>query len=327
MERLCALYSMFSLSYFVYLAMAVAIVLGVVFACKNLRDNAKKVCSIVLVSLIVIFAILEYLGRIISLKEFNIFYNLPVELVHVLTYVCVITLITNSSGWSKFLYIVALPLSIYSLLIVPNFYASQESFSLITIGYVFSFVFIIAYSLVNIVWKDVSVRLGDVLNSNITYLIFFASVHLINVFLRFSGWATEVNIMGTMGEEYDVVIAFIYNLIPYGFICNLPLIAIIIGIQCVMVMPFVMSENRKIKQEKINELIALGNAKAQQEASNEGKGDIRSQIIVKSEKKAMPDTPKKVNEQNSQGEFLNTNRVIQINHDVHEVHSTDNEEK
>ena len=158
MGKLCSLFKVFSWGYFIYLVMAIAIVVSLVFICRNFGENAKKTCGISLVFCAGVFVIIEYLGRIISLEEFKFFYNLPVELIHILTYTCIITLVTNSEGWSKFLYLVALPVSVYSLLVIPNFYATQESFSLLVIGYVFALISIISYSFLNIIWRKDIVR-------------------------------------------------------------------------------------------------------------------------------------------------------------------------
>ena len=91
MENLLLTFKMFSLGYFVYVLLALGIVAGVFFACRNLKKDKQKLVNLVLISGSIVFAVLEYVGRIV-VGNFNIFYNLPIELFHIMTLTIIITL-------------------------------------------------------------------------------------------------------------------------------------------------------------------------------------------------------------------------------------------
>jgi hypothetical protein len=144
------------------------------------------------------------------------------------------------------------------------------------------------------------------------FLIIIASLHIVNVALRFTAWGLQANYFGTMGEDYDTIIGFIDNFIRVPLVLIFPLIAVLVGVEFLMVLPFVKVRKRRQRQDRIEELVALGNFKAQQENLN-SKG--RSQILVKSSQKAMPNISKKPTQIQSGG-FVSTIKEIKTNNDI-----------
>jgi len=315
MGKLLSTFKMFSFGYFVYVIVALGLVVGAFFACRNLKKDKQKLVSICLIIGAVFFVVLEYLGRILAGK-FNIFYNLPIELFHIMTFSIIITYKSNNAAWARFLYFITIPVTIYSLIFMPELYFKGSGISLLIIGYVLNIVCVLTFSVLTIYWNNLYIEKKDLIGVNITYVMIISSLHLINVYLRFPGWGTVANYAGTMGESYDVIIGLLFKIIPIPFVCILPLLVFLIGIQVLMVIPFDILRKKKAKQQEYDELIALGNAKAQEEAMLKD-GPVQSKIIIRSEKKASPKQPKTVKSENNDS-FLKTNKQVQTNDESQE---------
>ena len=93
--------------------------------------------------------------------------------------------------------------------------------------------------------------------------------------------------------------------------CLLPLIAILVGIEFLLILPFDLIKTKKQKQSQIEELIALGNLKEQQEFRKKHKTS-KSQILVRSETKATPQAQKNVRNSSDDG-FVATTKEVKIN--------------
>ena len=119
MEKLCAMFSLFSIEHFLYIILAVAICLALVLVLRKF-DDKKKMIRIILVSLMGLFVVLEYVGRIISVDKFNFFNNLPINAFQVFTIVSLIMLIKNTYGWTKFSYLIILPVSVISIIFTQH---------------------------------------------------------------------------------------------------------------------------------------------------------------------------------------------------------------
>ena len=95
----------------------------------------------------------------------------------------------------------------------------------------------------------------------------------------------------------------------------LPLIAILIGIEFLIVIPFVNSQNLRDRQEKLEELVALGNMKAQQEYRQKMKS--KSQILLRSENKASPENGKDISNKSKSG-FVSVTKEVKTNNQEEE---------
>lgn len=312
MGNLCAIFKIFSIEYFLYLILAIAVIVPLVFVFKNFNKNAQKTTKIVLVAIMSFFMILEYIGRVISAEKFVFFEQLPLNMFQIFVFISIFTLITNKSSWIKFGYFIIIPLSILGLFIYPNYYLTGSTFSLALIGYVFTNITLILFSILNLIWEDLYLEKKDIINVSVNFLIIICICHLVNIFLRFAEWGVHANYLATMGEEYDAVITWLYNLIPVPLVCLLPIFAIIIGIEFLMILPFDILKGKKERQSQMDELIALGNFKAQQESLKNSKKSS-SQVLVRSETKAKPSEPKKVVDHSKKDGFININKVVDTN--------------
>ena len=115
-------------------------------------------------------------------------------------------------------------------------------------------------------------------------------------------------------ETYDMartLIAWLYTLIPVPLVCLLPLIALLVGVEFLLILPFDLIKTKKQKQSQIEELIALGNLKEQQEYRKKHKTS-KSQILVRSATKATPQTQKNVRHSSDDG-FVATTKEVKVN--------------
>ena len=171
---------------------------------------------------------------------------------------------------------------------------------------------LLSYALLNMLWLENGIEYKDILISTMDFVIIVAIVHIINVFLRFTAWGLHANYMGTMGEDYNLVIGALYKIIPVSFVELLPLIALLVGVQFLTVLPFVNSQNLKDRQEKLEELVALGNMKAQQEYRKKMKD--KSQILLRSDEKATPGHTKNVSNRQNSG-FVSVTKEVKTNNE------------
>ena len=83
--------------------------------------------------------------------------------------------------------------------------------------------------------------------------------------------------------------------------------------QFLLILPFDLFKTRRQAQENLEELIALGNMKKQQEARARTKRRTKSQILVNSDIKARPDVAKRVNYTSTGSGFVSTQKEINVN--------------
>jgi len=310
MENMLSMYKIFNWEYFFYLFLAIAIVLGLVFPLLKLDDKPRKIAKISIISAMSFFVILEYIGRIIIIPDFNFGDQMPLNIFQVFVYISIYIFFAKRLAWKKFAYLIIVPVSVYNLIFVPEFYSQGSNFSLAIISYVLINALLIANSILNMIWSGEELEKRNILDASMTYVIIVAFIHIWNVFLRFTFWGVHANYFGTMGEEYDILIKWLSTLIPVPFVFLLPLIAILIGIQFLLVLPFDLVKTKRKRQEHIDELIALGNLKAQQEYRDKNK-KTKSQILVKGDKKAQPKEEKNITHKSSTS-FVTTTKEIKI---------------
>ena len=306
------MYKIFGWQYFFQLFLCVGIVLALVFALLKLQNKARKIAQISLISTIGLFLILEYVGRIMIAGEFRFGDQLPLNTFQVLSYISIIALFTSKISWTKFTYLITTLVSAYNLIFVPEFYVQGNAFSLAVLSYVIVNAVLIANAILNMIWSEEELEKKDILDASLTYVIIVAAIHIFNVFLRFTAWGVHANYFGTMGEEYDILIKWIYSFLPSPFVLILPLLAILVGVQFLIVLPFDLIKTKRKRQSNIEELIALGNLKAQQEyREKQHKSKPKSQILVKGENKATPKEQKNITNKTKTG-FVSTNKEIKV---------------
>lgn len=312
MDKLCA-FKLFGIGHFVYILLAAGIVVGCVFALKRLGDKGRLITNIALFGGVFFFILLEFIGRIILIEDYNFFENLPVDYLSIFAVVMLIGFIRQNSKWIKLSYLVVLPISIFSLIFIPKLYCEYSTFSISLISYVFAHTAMITLSLLNILGEEIYLNKKDVFDSNMTFMIASASMHIINVILRFSFIGPFANLGGTMGEGYNHCIELLSTIIPVPFVFMLPLFAIMIGISFLIYLPFDILQSRKQRQGEIEELIALGNLKKQQEMRMKYNKN-KSQIYINSSEKAKPENDKGVTNK-TKTDFVVQNKEIQVNNE------------
>ena len=312
------MFKLFSWQYFLYIFLAIAIVLTLVFVFRKSSEKTQKIAKITLVSTIVAFAVLEYIGRLLMISEFEFGEQMPINTHHVFAIISLYTLLTSKSSWYKFSYLVITPVCAYQLLFVPEIYSLGSPFSLAIVCYVLTNALLMANSVLNMFWLEDDLEKRNILDASLTYVILIAFIHIVNIILRFSGLGIHANYFGTMGDSYDLVIGWLHSLMPVTdmsvavpLLCILPLLAILVGVQFLLVLPFEMVRSKKQAQQNMEELIALGNLKKQQEYREQYRKK-RSQILLKSENKAKPKEEKRVSNSTSSG-FVTTNKTVQVN--------------
>lgn len=313
MGTLCA-FKLFSLGYFIYLLLGLGISFLLVFLLRKVSEKFRDIINIAMFVSLFVFIVLEYIGRIILIEDFDFFDNLPFNFYQVFAVYMLITYIRRNIKWLKFAYLIVLPISIFSLIFMPKFYVDYSAFSVSLIAYVFIHVVLISMSALNILWEECELNKRDVIETNMIFVIMAGSIHIVNIFLRFTFIGVHSNLAGTMGEKYDLVIELLSTLIPVPFVFMLPIFVIVIGISFLLVIPFDLIQHKKQKQSEIEELIALGNLKKQQEYRKKN-SKSSSQIYLNSATKAKPSGDKGVTNKTKTG-FVAQNKEIQVNKDV-----------
>ena len=314
------MYNIFSLAYFVQLLVAIGLVVGLVFGLRKLSDKARQIAQISLISAMGFFAVLEYVGRIIISSNFKFGDQLPLNTFQIFVYISVFALFIKRNSWKKFAYLIIAPVSAYGILFVPTFYSIGSSFSLAVVCYILINAILIINAILNMLWLEEDLDKKDIIDTTITFVVIIASAHIFNVILRFAGIGIHANYMGTMGDDYDLIIGWLHGLMPMTetniavpLLCILPLIATLVVIQFLLVLPFDLIQSRRRRQENIEELIALCNMKKQQQFREQSK-KAKSQILVRGENKAKPKEHKNINNKTSSG-FVVTNKEIKVNKD------------
>lgn len=314
------MFSLFSWVHFLYLIISIGLPVGLFFVLRNFRTNKEQmIAERILLGTALLFAVLEYVGRIISLGDkFNFFENLPLNAFQVFLFVGIYAHFSRKIGWIKFGYLIALPMTILSLMIVPNFYTTVQAFSLPIISYMLLGSVLVTYFLMSLVYTRHDIEHKDILNSVVTYIILVAIAHIINVFLRFTAWGLNADYFGTMAESYDVLIGLIAKLIPVPFVVMLPIFALAIGLSYLAKLPFDVLKSRREKKEQLEEIIALGNLKEQQKYREDERANrkSKSQILVRSEEKAMPTTPKADKNINIKEGFVKANKDVAVDRTI-----------
>ena len=311
MDKMLGMFKLFGLGYFIYLILAIAIVLALVLVLRKLSGKAQNITQIVLISCMGLFLLLEYISRLIGVNKVRLGDQLPIEIFDVFVGISIFIFFSKKTVWKKFAYLIIAPVGLYGLIFVPNMYTQFDTFSLCIISYFVLQALLIANSILNMLWNEEDLEKKDILNSSMNFVIIVAIAHLVNVFLRFTAWGVHANYFGTMGEEFDTLIAWLYTLIPVPLVCLLPLIALLVGVEFLLILPFDLIKTKKQKQSQIEELIALGNLKEQQEYRKKHKTS-KSQILVRSATKATPQTQKNVRNSSDDG-FVATTKEVQVN--------------
>lgn len=314
------MYRIFGWEYFLQLFIAVGIIVALILFLRKLTDKSRKIAQIVLVASIGFFVLLEYIGRIIMISDFNFVEQLPLNTFQVFSIISIIVFFIKKISLQKFCYLIIVPVTAYGLLFVPEIYSLGSAFSLSLISYILLSAVLIANGILNMIWLDEDLEKKDILDASITFVLIVAFLHIFNIILRFTGWGIHANYFGTMGDSYDLVIGWIHSLMPVTetnvavpLLCILPLLAVLVGIQFLLVLPFDLIKTKRLHQENIEELIALGNMKKQQEARAKSR-KASSQILVRSENKAKPKEHKNVTNSTTTG-FVATNKEIKVNKD------------
>ena len=314
MDKLLIL-KLFSLEYFVYLLLALAIILAMVMFFRNLDEEKQTKLKVLLIAVMGIFIILEYIGRVVALEKFVLCDQLPIESYHIFFVISLIMIIKKSMRWQRFAYLIMLPISAFSILFPSVQYLVSPAFSLQVISYMIANISIFALSLMCTIWQPKEVEFKDIFIASTDFAIIIGVVHIINVFLRFTAWGLHANYFGTMGEDYNEVIGFLFDIIPVSFVCIIPLLALLVGLEFLMVFPIHKNQALQDRREKLEELVALGNMKAQQEYRQE-KMKNKSQILLRSETKAIPEQSKNVTNKSTSGFVSSVKEVKTNNEDV-----------
>jgi len=312
MRSLLTNFKLFGGAHFVYLILAIALVVGLFFVLRKQIGTTRKYIGIALISVAGLFVVLEFVGRLI--EGGKVFENLPLAPWQIFVYIGIFVTVTHRESWVRFGYLISLPLCVIGLFVAPNYYLEVSGFSLSVISYFLGNAVLILYCLLQIMWSEEGLYKRDIINTTLNYIIIIAFVHIFNVIMRFTTLAVHSNYFGTMGEEYDAIMKLVYGWISIPFVHLLPLFAVLIGIEFLLVLPFDLIKNRKEKADQIEELVALGNLKAQQEArKNSKKGG--SQILIRGEHKAQPTVQKNVSNNSKKDGFVSVTKTVQTNND------------
>jgi hypothetical protein len=310
MDKLLIL-KLFSVEYFVYLILSVATILAMVVFLKNCNENKQKIVKIVLVTAMGLFIVLEYVGRILSLNKFIFFDNLPLDSFHIFFVLSLIIIIKGSMHWQRFAYLIMLPIGVFSILFPSSQYLISSAFSIQVISYMIINVAIVVFSLLSTIWQPKEIEYKDILIATTDFILIVGVAHIINVILRFTFWGLHSNLFGTMGDDYNGAIALLFDWIPVSFVCLLPLIALLVGIEFLLVFPLQKNVSLQDRRARLEELVALGNMKAQQEYREKNEKQ-ESQILLRSDNKATPEQSKNVSNKSTSG-FVTSIKEIQTN--------------
>lgn len=309
MGRLCAMFKLFGVSHIVYLLLGLAVATVLVLTLRKLDSSKQKYAGVTIVSAMGLLVILDIVGTV-SVVD-NMWEHLPLNMYHILVYLAIYSEITKSSSWTKFGYFVALPIAFLQLFFVPNLYTTMSQTGISVISYFLLNGLLGTYSILRLIWNDEYVDKKDILNSTMNLGIILAIVHIINVILRFTVLGTDANYCGTMGENFDILIGFVDGLIPVPFVNILLLVAVLVGIEFLLLLPFDIVKTRKDRQNQYEELVALGNLKAQAKYRKSGS----SQVLLNSKEKARPDTYKNSTSYAHRDGFVSINKEVNVNRD------------
>lgn len=311
MEKLCTTFTIFGSSHWILMLFAVVLATVLVFVLRRFEDKKKLYAGWGIIGSMCLLVLLEFIGLLVN--GGGVMECLPLTPLNIFVYISLFVQIKNNESWIKFGYFISIPISILGLFIVPNYLTMLGTWSLPVLAYFINASLIISYSALQIVWFEEYLRKKDIFNSFLNYVIIVAFVHIFNVILRFTTFAVHANYFGTMGEEYDVVNELIYKFIKVPFVHQLPIFAIIIGVGFLLIIPFDIFKTNKDRQAQMEELVALGNLKAQQEYRNSRK--LRgSQVLLNSTEKAKPTTPKNVSNKSSSG-FVSVTKEVKVHKD------------
>lgn len=314
MNKLLDTFQLFSMSYFVYLLLAIIISVALVLFLRKVEDKGRLIAKIALVSAIGLFFVLEYIGKLMGVEKIRLGNQLPLEYFDIFAIISIYVFFSKRTMWKKFCYLIVAPVSLYSIIFVPNVYLQMNSFCLGIFSFYILNSLLIANAILNMLWEVEDLEKKDVLNATINFLIIVFAGHLFNVFMRFTAWGVHANYLGTMGEDFDLVVGWLYSLISVPLLCILPLIAVLVGVEFLCVLPFDLLQTKRNKQSQIEELIALGNLKEQQEFRNKY-AKSKSQILVRSETKAEPKEKKDVSNKSNDG-FVTTTKEVKVNNET-----------
>lgn len=311
MEKFLVL-NMFSVMHIIYILAGIALPVILVLALRLIPEKGRKTANIVLLCAMGLFVVLDFVGRLIGKQP--VFDNLPLDQWHAFVYIAIFIGVTKKNSWVKFAYFITLPLSVLALFFPPENVCALGQASLSVISYFMTNALLIAYSIIALIWQDIYISKKDILNSTINYIIIVAAAHIVNVILRFITIAVHSNYFGTMGEDYNTLIGFLYKLIPVPLAQLLPLFAVLVGVEFLLVLPFDILKTRRDRNEQYEEIVALGNLKAQQKMREQSKKQ-GSQILVNSAEKARPEHPKKSNNE-PKGGFVSVNKQVKVNNEI-----------
>jgi len=285
---------------------------------KIQSDHEQDIAQKVLLGAMLFFVVLEFVGRIIAIDKFKIFNHLPLNAFQVFVFIAIFTHFSRRLSWIKFGYLIVAPISLISIIFVPSIYTTMGSFSLSIVSYMIINALLIVYSIISMLYTRYDLEHRDVLNSLINLIIISAGAHIINVILRFTAWGLKADYFGTMAEGYNTYITWMSKIIPIPFVVMIPLFAAMFGVSYLVKIPFDVIKSRKEKQEQLEEIIALGNLKEQQKYREEQREQkkAKSQVLVRPETKAMPNTPKNsaapTTTATSRENFVKTSKEVKV---------------
>ena len=311
MEKLCATFTMFGSSHWVLVLFAAVIATALVLVLRKAEGKRKKYASWGIVGTMCGLVALEFVGLLASGGKFM--ESLPLSPINIFVYISLFVQIKESESWIKFGYFITVPLSVIGMFVAPNYLTMTGAWSISVMSYFVCCGLVVAYSVLQTMWFEDYLNKKDILNSFLNYVIIVAFVHIFNVILRFTTFAVHANYFGTMGEEYDVVNKLLYKFIEVPLVHQLPIFAILVGLGFLLIIPFDMFKTKKDRASQMEELVALGNLKAQQEYRNSRK--LRgSQVLLNSTEKAKPSTPKNVTNRSSSG-FVAVTKEVKVHKD------------
>ena len=311
MDKLCVMFKLFGMSHWLLMLLAIVIAIVLVFVMRSYNGTKIKTTGWILVGVMLLLVVLEFVGRLIGGGD--LFESLPLEPINVFVFLCLFVQIKNNLTWIKFGYFISLPVSALGLFIVPNYLTSMGAWSLGGIAYFLNIGVLAGYVILQLLWSEEYLSKKDILNCFVNYIIIISFIHILNVIFRFTTLGVHVNYMGTMGEEYDVFNKWLYSIIKIPFLHQLPIWAIIFGLGFLLNIPFDIFKTNKDRQAQMEELVALGNLKAQQNYRKSRRSG-GSHVLVNSADKAKPSTPKNVVNKSSSG-FVSVNKEVQVHKD------------
>lgn len=312
------MFKVFGLTHWMLMIIGIALSCVLVILLRNIQKEKKqKLVLSILVAFSCLFAVLNFVGRIASIKKLNIFENLPISTMDVFAYLSIYILLSKKASWHKFAYLILAPMALLGLIIPANVYTQMPMISLSILSYTAQCASLIAFGVLTLIYTNGYLDNRDVFNSLITLIVTVSIAHIVNVFIRFAGWGVNADYFGTMAENYNIVYSSIASVISVPFISYLPIFAILLGIAFLVKLPFDILKTNREKREQMDELVAMGNMKAQQKYreemrnSNIQKNKVQSQILVRSQTVATPNTPKSVNNQGvSKSGFVDTKKDV-----------------